>query len=399
MPYIKPNSFYTAQKVIKPYECSMLVIEGPNLKGKLNLEGLELKYENFNLSQLILNPESTDQPLLYGFLGNNITFLMVRAKYIPVDPMWAVETEQYIDFYYGDEPTQIRSMGELLLLTGNSVKRIPQIYFNNPSTKNKVYLEVLMANLEQESLVNPNQYKQQSYFNNLYYNSLISDIIYYTTPTSTGSTELRIIDGDGNSLIYIPYSNIRTIQKADAYTLMMGLDTEEKVKLSFLSEFNTDQANSRLNWVLKSQRYRTMTINDPEIDIIPPVYTWNNVLSGSTTGITSGVTTVYLLPSGTTYTSTNIIDIMISGITDNRDGNMSIYDTNIEMFILNDIVPVTGITDVGTYYIKFEIKDLAGNINTIYKYISIYTINGDSVISSGFWDDSGVWDDYTVWVD
>lgn len=398
MPYIKPNNFYTAQKVIKPYECSMLVIEGPNLKGKLSLEGLELKYENFNLSQLILNPESTDQPLLYGFLGNNITFLMVRAKYIPTDPMWAVETEQYIDFYYGDNPTQIRSMGELLLLTGNSTKRIPQIYFNNPSTKNKVYLEILMANLEQESLVNPNQYKQQSHFNNLYYNSLISDIIYYTTPTSTGSTELRIIDGEGNSLIYIPYSNIRTIQKVDAYSLIIGLDTEEKVRLNFLSEFNTDQANSRLNWVLKSQRYRIMTINDPEIDIIPPVYTWNNVLSGSTTGITSGTTTVYLLPSGTTYTTTNIIDIMISGITDNRDGDMSIYDTNIEMFILNDIVPLTGITDVGTYYIKFAIKDLAGNTNTVYKYISIYSVS-DGVISSGFWDDLGAWDDYTVWVD
>ena len=237
MPYIQPNLFYQADKLIKPYECAMIVVEGPNLKGKMNLDGLEIKYENYTLSQLILNPSASDQPMLYGFLGNNITFLMIRAKYIPLDPNWAIETEQYIEYYFSDD-TKVKQMGQIMILSGNSLKRIPQIYFNNPSTKNKVYLEVLMANLEQDSLINLDQFKQTSSFSGLYYNSIISDSIYYITPSSTGSTELKVIDTDGRTLIIIPYVNIRSISKIDSLTLLIGLDTDEKIKLIFLSAYN-----------------------------------------------------------------------------------------------------------------------------------------------------------------
>ena len=402
MPYITPNSFYNSQKIIKPYECAMIVVEGPQLKGKLNLEGLEFTWENFNLAQMVLNPQSVDQPLLYGFLGNNITFLQVIAKYVPKDPMWSIETEQYIEYYFSDDPTKVRTMGQMLLLTGNSTKRIPQIYFNNPSTSNKVYLEILMANLSQDSLTNPDQFKSNSFFSGLYYNSIISDSINYIIPTSTGSTELRIIDIDDNSLIYIPYSNIRTIEKVDSLSLLIGLDTEEKVKLQFLSEFNTNQANSRINWVLNNQRNRTLTKTVPNIDTTPPVFSWNDVLTGSTTGITnssgSTVTTLYMLPSGTTYSQTMLKEIFISGITDNVDGVKSIYDSNVELHIYNDLVPVSGITDIGTYTAIFGVSDLAGNVNTQIKYISIYSEVND-VFSSGYWNDYGLWDDYNIWVD
>jgi len=347
---------------------------------------------------MVLNPDSSDQPLLYGFLGTNLTFLMVRAKYVPTDPMWAVETEQYIEYYYGDDPTEIRTMGQMLVLTGNSVKKIPQIYFNNPSQSNKVYLEILMANLGQDSLTNPDQFKNNSFFSGLYYNSIISDIVNYTIPTSVGSTELRVVDTEGNSLIYIPYANIRTIEKLDAFTLLIGLDTEEKIKLQFLSEFNTDQANSRINWVLRDKQNRVLTINTPPMDTTPPIFNWNMVLTGTTTGITSGTTTLYLLPSGVTYDATRLKEIFISGITDNVDGNMSLYDSIVEMHVLNDIVPISGITDVGTYLVEFSIRDLANNINYQSKYVSIYKSVND-VFSSGFWDDMGYWDDYAIWVD
>jgi len=398
MPYIQPNSFYTADKIIKPYECSMVVVEGPNLKGRLNLEGLEFKYESFNLSQMILNQESYDQPLLYGFLGNNITFLMVRAKYVPTDPMWSIESEQYLEYYYGNNPSDIKTMGQLLVLTGNSIKKIPQIYFNNTSTKNKVYLEILMANLGQDSLINPSQYNKISKFDGLYYNSILSDNVHYTIPTSIGSTELNIVDIDSNSLIYIPYSNIRTIEKINSLELLIGLDTEEKIDLKFLNEFNTDQANSRINWVLQDIQNRTLSVVNPDLDLIPPTFYWNDVLTGSTTGITSGITTIYLLPSGQKYTQTLLKEIFISQIIDNKDGNISLYNSTVEIYMLDDIVPINSITGIGTYYIKFLIKDIANNINLQYKYVSVYTKIND-VFSSGFWNDIGLWDDYQLWVD
>jgi len=53
--YIQPNILLTpTEKLIKPYECSFIAIEGPNMKGKLTLEGLEIKYDTFYVSQLIL---------------------------------------------------------------------------------------------------------------------------------------------------------------------------------------------------------------------------------------------------------------------------------------------------------------------------------------------------------
>lgn len=397
MPYIQPNLFLQAEKLIKPYECAMIVVEGPNLKGKINLDGLEIKYENYTLSQLVLNPESSDQPMLYGFLGNNITFLMVRAKYIPLDPNWAIEPEQYIEYYFKDDPAKVRQMGQLMILSGNSAKRLSQIYFNNPSTKNKVYLEVLMANLEQDDLTNLNQYTQNSSYSGLYYNSIISDSVSYITPTSTGSTELKVIDSSG-TLIIIPYVNIRSISKIDSLTLLIGLDTEEKIRLTFLSAYNCCQANSRINWVLQSQRNRILTSIYPTVDLTPPVISYNTILTGTTTGITSGVTTLYMLQSGTTYTTTNLKNIFISSVVDGRDGNIDKQDITVNINALNDLVPTSEITDVGIYEVVFSITDLACNIVSQLFYVSIYTESG-GVFTTGYWIDSEIWNDLDIWVD
>lgn len=399
MTYIQPNMLLTpTEKLIKPYECSFIVIEGPNMKGKLNLEGLEIRYDSFYLSQLVLNPSSSDQPLMYGFLGENVTFLMVRAKYLPSDPNWAIETDQYIEYYFKDDPSQVRNMSQLMILTGNSTKRISQIFFNNPNQTYKVYIEVLMANLPQNNLTNTNQFTQNSVYSGLYWNSITSDSVNYILPTTTGSTELKILDITGNTVCVIPYDNIRTILKVGSTVLLIGLDTEEKIKLEFLSEFNCNQANSRINWVLEDRRRRVLTTILPDIDISAPVITWNNVLTGSTTGITSGTTVLYMLPSGVTYDSTSIKEIFIYSIIDTVDGSKSIYDAEIEMLELNDFVPKITISDVGIYTVTFRTRDIANNINTQQLYLSIYTIN-NGVFNSGFWNDSGVWNDLDIWVD
>ena len=385
MPYIQPNSFYAANKIIKPYECAMLVVEGPNLKGKMNLDGLEIKYENFALTQLTLNPESKDQPMLYGFLGNNITFLMVKAKFLPVDPNWAVESEQYIEYYFSDDPTKVRQMGQLMILSGNSAKRIPQIYFNNPNTKFNVYLDVLMANLAQDDLTNLSQYSNTSSFDGLYYNSIISDKVIYQIPTGTGSTELIITDPIGNPIMVIPYINIRTISKIDPLTLLIGLDTEEKVKLGFLSEYNTDQANARINWVLKSQRYRILTPTSPSMDIIPPVINWKTLETGVTYSVNSGATQVYF-PSytGVTFTPTDLKTMFIQSIYDNMDGNIDVYDSSVLIYLVNDIVPLTGISEGGIYDLYFSITDLAGNISTYEKYLYVSNMPPTIIFKQGY---------------
>jgi hypothetical protein len=371
--YIQPNILLTpTEKLIKPYECSFIAIEGPNMKGKLTLEGLEIKYDSFYVSQLTLNANSKDQPIVYGFLGDKVTFLMVRAKYMPLDPNWGIETDQFLQYYYKDDPSTIRTMGQLLVLTGNSTNRIPQIYFNNTNISYTVQLEVMMANLPQVSLTNTLQYAQNSLFSGLYWNSIISDSINYLSPSpSTGSTELKIIDNLGNPLAFIPYNNIRTVNKINPTTILLGMDTEEKVKLEFLSEFNCDQANSRINWVLKNSRSRILTSINPTLDTTSPVITYEDVLSGSTSGITSGATTVYYIPSGTTYSATTMRDVFLSSVTDDRDGDISVNDVSIEMFDIEGILPLDAIENVGYYRVIFKIRDIANNWKTEQRYIQI----------------------------
>lgn len=360
------------EKLIKPYECSFIVIEGPNLKGKLSLEGLEIKYDSFNLAQMTLNEGAKDQPLLYGFLGTDITFLMIRAKFMPVDQYWQVETEQYVEYYFKDNPDEIRTMGQIAVFSGNSAKRIPQMFLNNPSQSYKIQLEILMANLPQSDIENSNQYKKDSYFNGLYYNSIISNQVYYTIPTnSTGSTELKILDYDSVPVMIIPYSNIRKITKIGTNVLSIGNDTDEKIKLEFLSEYNCDQANSRINWVLESISNRYLTKNTI-MDIEPPIITWSPYIqTGITTGITSGITEIFILPSGYTYSLSGLTNLLITEVFDSVDGIMDINRVNLILKQYNDFVPLTEIIDVGIYELFFEVKDLANNTFTDLKYLSV----------------------------
>lgn len=357
MPYIIPNNLLKpADKVIKPYNCSMIAVDGPTIKGKLNMEGLEIPYDSQYTSQMTLDENAKDKAVLGGFLSNNTTFLMIKAIYEPQDPNWAIEEDQYIEFYYGDEPETIRYMGKLLLLTGNSLKRIPQIYLNNPNNKQKVHLEIFMANLQQEE---QNEITGNEYIKGLYYNNIISDKINYTTPVSEGSSLLQITsieDSSINVIMSIPYDSINTIEISGDNTLIIGNDTEEKIYLEFLDKFNMLQAHSRISWVLEDRVNRYLTESIPSIDTDPPVITWNAGISE--TGYTS-ITT-----GDTSY----IIDTFISGITDNRDGGIDKNEVELTIYLEESIVPLESIEEPGNYTIYFSISDIAGNFNVSKRY-------------------------------
>jgi len=80
MPYIIPNNLLTpASKVIKPYNCAFIAVDGPQIKGKVNMEGLEIPYDSQYTSQMTLNEEDSDIPIHYGFLGNEVTFVMIMV--------------------------------------------------------------------------------------------------------------------------------------------------------------------------------------------------------------------------------------------------------------------------------------------------------------------------------
>jgi hypothetical protein len=67
------------------------------------------------------------------------------------------------------------------------------------------------------------------------------------------------------------------------------------------------------------------------------------------------------------------------------------------MHELNDIVPTTGITNIGTYEIYISVRDIANNwYYADTRYVSIYTTE-DNIIETGYWDDDGIWIDIIPW--
>jgi hypothetical protein len=93
-----------------------------------------------------------------------------------------------------------------------------------------------MANLPQEDITN--HVVSSPSFGGLYYNSIITDKYIYNGSCS-GSSELFVIDTLYNVLLSIPYYRIHSITKQyETNSLIIGLDTEEKIILEFLNEYN-----------------------------------------------------------------------------------------------------------------------------------------------------------------
>lgn len=151
MTKIVPNDLLNpTEKTIKNWNCSFIAVEGPNILDKVSLEDLEIPYESQYRSRIILKANETNQPLIYGFIGKAVTFLMVKVTYDSEnDPYYQYEQEKYnIQYYFENDPI-LRPLGRLLIMTGSVENRIPQIYLNNPLGYD-VVLDVLHATLDTE---------------------------------------------------------------------------------------------------------------------------------------------------------------------------------------------------------------------------------------------------------
>lgn len=362
-------------RIIRFYQCSVVSTEGPQINGKLDLSNVQIPYDSQYTTHLTLNPESKNQPLMYGFLGNNVTFIMLKITYDETNPMCVIEEDQYIEYWYEDNPTQIRYVNKLLLLTGNSTKRIPQIYLNNPGTV-KVYVDVLVANLDQEDINIEDINNDVVVFQNLYYNSVISDTYWNCTDLVSGSTQLQVLNIDNAVGLYIDYDEIDTIEiNENKKEIIIDTKSDTIIYLQFLSLFEMYQSSSRINWVLKKPLIRYLTKDNPPLDLLSPVMTMNS-------GVTPIYSNVYVYPfyrdittSGFTIYSDDILNYFISDINDDRDGKIMVDNATIKIREYGHVEVLTGITSVGVYDIIVTIKDMANN-QTLSNYIIIVDDQG-----------------------
>lgn len=154
-----PSLFDNQFNYLKAYDASIIGVEGHNIAERLNLSDLRIPYKQILKGRISLKPGQKDYLLNHLGIGDNVTFLTIRAKY---DPKSVVEEDNYLEWKYYNNITNTNYMADVMVLSGNSTHRIPQIFITNPNNKYPVTLEVIIAVIDEE--VNFFDHKPVIYF-------------------------------------------------------------------------------------------------------------------------------------------------------------------------------------------------------------------------------------------
>ena len=344
------------KKSIELYNSSFIVKDGPNMMGTMKMCDLSIPYDSFTLSKMTLPSKGREFPVMYGFLGTAITLLVIRASYTASTNSTSgitqkcVAQDQYIEYYFENEPLVTRYMSEMLVLTGNANHRIPQVYLYNP-TDLDVYVEIMMANVEPNT-VSSIFAETFNTFTGLVFNDVITDQVFGIN--CTGSTQFEVLDMSGNIQCVIPYSKIDLIS-IDTETITVTTKSDDPVKLIFASKSHAYQALSRMNYVREGSISKYLTKIAPGWDATPPVVT---LKTSSSVVVMSGYT--YITKPDLIYRFINtIIDYDDSGVL--RDGVINNANTNVQIMVDNTGQLIDVITADGYYTITFTVSDIAGN--------------------------------------
>jgi hypothetical protein len=368
MAICKPTLFGSSSQYIKVGNGEFLAVEGSVTGERLIVSDLRMPYKQILKSKIMLKPGQVNYLLNFLGLGDNATFLAIKATY---DPKAVIEADRYVNWSFYDDLTKIYSFAQMMVLTGNSTNRVKQLYLTNPSSKYSVTLEVMVGVIDDSyNFFNDTVNQSGTSFVNLEYFDIKSHIV---------GESIVIVDANSNPLIYLVLSNIQTIQKSGNIVIIDD-SSIGSIFLQFKTEYDVNQAFSLLNYVFENPSIDIDTITPLEDNISPIVYfyeTVGNTQSGdwiSFNGATSAVP--YNTNDGLTFStqigltssldSNLLIDLLIDYVEDNRDGLITLLGNNL--IISGTAGVISTINATGSYQVKFDISDLANNkvdVNTV----------------------------------
>lgn len=357
--------FGNQSQYIKVNGGDFVAVQGANTFEKLLVSDLRMPYKQLLKSRVILKAGQTNYLLNHLGLGDNATFVAIKAIY---DAKSVIEEDNFITWSFYDDLTKSYSMAQMLVLTGNSTNRIKQLYLTNPNTKYPVALEVMVANIDDSySFFNDTVNQSGTTFTGLEWTDIKSHIIGESIKIMDKGTPAR-------PLIYLEIANIETIEKS-GNILIIDDASYGTIFLQFLTEFDAYQAHSLLNYVIENPDINIETIQVDSAD--PILYFYNQVgttgdfiaFSGATAGPYSTAdgltfsTSISLLTygtaSGTLIDKQQLIYLLVDNITDNRDGTMSMMPSNL--IISGSESNLSTINLPGTYSVTFNFSDIAHN--------------------------------------
>lgn len=358
--------FGNQSQYIKVNGGDFVAVQGANTFEKLLVSDLRMPYKQLLKSRVILKAGQTNYLLNHLGLGDNATFVAIKAIY---DAKSVIEEDNFITWSFYDDLTKSYSMAQMLVLTGNSTNRIKQLYLTNPNTKYPVALEVMVANIDDSySFFNDTVNQSGTTFTGLEWTDIKSHIIGESIKIMDKGTPAR-------PLIYLEIANIETIEKS-GNILIIDDASYGTIFLQFLTEFDAYQAHSLLNYVIENPDINIETIQVDSAD--PILYFYNQVgttgdyiaFNGATAGPYSTAdgltfsTSISLLTygtaSGTLIDKQQLIYLLVDSITDNRDGTMSMQPSNL--IITATSSDISSIILPGTYSLTFNFSDIAHNL-------------------------------------
>lgn len=358
--------FGASDKYIKFLNSDLVAIEGANTIERQFLKDLRIPYSQILRGRVILKAGQVDYLLNHLGLGDNATFLSIAATY---DPKSKIEADNYVVYNFSDDMTKNRYFAQIMMLTGNSTHRIPQLYLTNPNPNYAVSLDVMVANIDDT----------YNFFNDTINQSGLSFTGLEVGDIHTYIINESIVINDKSSpakpLLYLKLANINSIER-NGLILIIDDQSYGTLFLKFLTQNDANQAFSLINYVLDNPGVDIDTIIPLQDNVDPTVFFYSQVENTgdyiSFNGLTSGVPydTDYGLTFSTsislsTYGTSSIIDknrliyLLVDSVSDNRDGTMSLTASNLIITATSGVV--SSISQVGTYSVTFDFSDLAQN--------------------------------------
>lgn len=360
------NLFEARSQFIKTNAGDIVAVDGSGIREKLLLSDLRIPYKQILKSRVILKTGQVNYLLNHLGLGDNATFLAIKATY----DTKSIEADRYVNWRYYDDLTRINHFSDFMVLTGNSTNRVPQIYLTNPSTKYPVYLDVMVAIIDDNYSIFTDILNQTgTSFIGLEYTDIHSHVVGQSIVINDKSSPVR-------PLIYINLSDINSIQIVGSILIIDDL-SRGSVFLEFLTQYDAYQANSLINYILDNPNIDIDSLNPLEDDISPVLYFYETAgingeyisLNGETSSVpyntSQGLTFSTSISLSNYGTASGYIDktqlayLLIDYIEDNRDGYL--YATPSNLIISGTSGTVDKILNTGTYSLTFDLSDIAHN--------------------------------------
>jgi hypothetical protein len=110
------NLFGTKSQFIKTNGGDFVAVDSSGIRERLILSDLRMPYKQILKSRVILKIGQANYLLNHLGLGDNATFLCIKAVY---DTKAVIEADRYVNWSYYDNLTRINSFADMMVLTGN----------------------------------------------------------------------------------------------------------------------------------------------------------------------------------------------------------------------------------------------------------------------------------------